>query len=1256
MATATLSQLDEGTTLNVGPLVLSSFTIDSTSGGVDFDTSSLTTLGDDPSTPAFDPGYAFLADPRLTATDTPLDLRIQYDLRSNNGPVIEGASMELDSFGFTSPDAGGSIAVDLRQASQSPFLNLRVENTPTGVKNSSGSADLPGNPLDATDITQNITLTPSAEADPNLARFETRFILTGNFVVVTGTEGDDVIGVGRTSSSSGISPRSGATNNGDQIVARGGADFIRAGGGDDTIDGGAGNDDISGGPGDDTYVFAGAYGNDTITESDRGQSDVVQFGAGISSDQVQFFRAAASDVLDVRGPGGNGITIANQYDEARGTPVAGVETIQFADGAEIDLTSQGLTFTGTNGADQMGGTAFDDTLLGLNDADVLNGLAGNDTLDGGTGNDRLSGGAGNDTYVFSGAFGKDSIEEAASGGTDVISFGAGISATQVRFVASGSQLDLIVGANTISIDGQYNETTGAPVPVVERLDFANGDSVNLAGGLTFTGANTADVISGTSGSDQLIGLGGDDTLSGRGGDDRLDGGAGNDSLSGGAGDDVYSFAGAFGQDVIDEAADGGEDVIQFGQGISASQVRFTASEGRLDVIVGANTISIDGQYNPATGAPVPVIERIEFASGDPINLGGGMTFTGANAADAITGTSLNDTLVGLNGDDTLSGLAGDDSLDGGAGNDSLDGGVGDDVLNGGAGNDALVGGVGNDVYEFAPNFGNDAITEAAGGGQDVIRFDETVRVDQVQFFRADASELLTIRAGAAHSITVAGQFDGADGSPAAGVESIRFTAEGASPIDLTSQGLTFTGTNAADQMGGTAFADTLLGLSGDDLLRGLAGDDVLEGGAGNDSLIGGSGNDTYLFSGNFGKDVIEETGGGGGGDIIQFGAGITATQVRFVAAGSQLDVIVGANTISVDGQYNPTTGEPVPVVERIQFADGNSINLSEGLTFTGANAADTISGSSKNDVLLGLGGDDVLFGLVGNDVLEGGAGNDSLAGGAGDDAYDFAGRFGNDTIDETSGGGTDVIRFGDGITAEQVTFSNVEGQLTINVAGAGSVVVVNQYNPATGQAVPQVESIQFASGDEIDLAGGLTFTGTAGADSVGGTNNSDVLLGLGGDDAIRGLAGSDIASGGQGNDTVIGEAGDDLLLGGAGNDVLIGGLGDDTFAGGAGDDVYSDGPAQNDSNVYVVQSASGRELILDFDAGRDKIGLVDGDLTFADLAIATVGGATSQSAFTTIAVADTGTVLASISGITAGDLDEDSFTLVQLDSLRPDLW
>src|SRR6185369_16887734 len=109
---------------------------------------------------------------------------------------------------------------------------------------------------------------------------------------------------------------------------------------------------------------------------------------------------------------------------------------------------------------------------GLAGNDVLNAGASDDTLIGGAGNDTLKGDIGNDTYVFSRGDGADTVfdyytytyssyEQTGSdgegnptygyvdrtatgdGGADTLTFGSGISASDIVITMSGN--DLIVG-------------------------------------------------------------------------------------------------------------------------------------------------------------------------------------------------------------------------------------------------------------------------------------------------------------------------------------------------------------------------------------------------------------------------------------------------------------------------------------------------------------------------------------------------------------------------------------------------------------------------------------------------------------------------------------------------------------------------------------------------------------------------------------------------------------------------------------------
>ena len=103
--------------------------------------------------------------------------------------------------------------------------------------------------------------------------------------------------------------------------------------------------------------------------------------------------------------------------------------------------------------------------------------------------------------------------------------------------------------------------------------------------------------------------------------------------------------------------------------------------------------------------------------------------------------------------------------------------------------------------------------------------------------------------------------------------------------------------------------------------------------------------------------------------------------------------------------------------------------------------------------------------------------------------------------------------------------------------------------------------------------------------SGGSVGGDDILFGGAGADRLGGKGGNDILYGGDDDDMLWGDDGDDLMYGGLGNDKLYGDKGMDTFALAAGE---------------------GTDMIMDFMAGEDLIGLADG-LTFGQLTVSADG-------------------------------------------------
>jgi len=195
--------------------------------------------------------------------------------------------------------------------------------------------------------------------------------------------------------------------------------------------------------------------------------------------------------------------------------------------------------------------------------------------------------------------------------------------------------------------------------------------------------------------------------------------------------------------------------------------------------------------------------------------------------------------------------------------------------------------------------------------------------------------------------------------------------------------------------------------------------------------------------------------------------------------------------------------------------------------------------------------------------------------------------------------------------------------------------------------------IQPPQGDLVGTAGDDTLAGTDDNDTVAGNLGNDIITGGAGDDILRGdlnnrspqdgeAGGNDIIFGGEGSDRIGGKSGNDILSGDAGDDFIWGDDGDDILMGVAGNDIlvgdnFSDGSG---SDLFVFGNGDGTDTILDFEVDIDRIGLVEGELTFADLILTQDGSAA------VLGVASTGESIAILQGIQATDLTKSSFEVV----------
>lgn len=203
------------------------------------------------------------------------------------------------------------------------------------------------------------------------------------------------------------------------------------------------------------------------------------------------------------------VTTAFYYRYADGNCFEGLREIRFADGTtwyavnrgsdaveSLEGTSAAEVFSsfggndevyagsgsdavdGGEGDDTLDGEAGDDTLSGAAGADELYGYDGRDVLDGGVGDDDLYGERGSDTYVFSGEFGYDYLEDYdTSYGTDVARF-EDVRSTGVTFSRSGSHLLITVTgtARRVKILSYFYSQAYR----VEELQFADGVTLRFA--------------------------------------------------------------------------------------------------------------------------------------------------------------------------------------------------------------------------------------------------------------------------------------------------------------------------------------------------------------------------------------------------------------------------------------------------------------------------------------------------------------------------------------------------------------------------------------------------------------------------------------------------------------------------------------------------------------------------------------------------------------------------------------------------------
>ncbi|PTQ90623.1 calcium-binding protein [Agitococcus lubricus] len=751
-------------------------------------------------------------------------------------------------------------------------------------------------------------------------------------------------------------------------------------------------------------------------------------------------------------------------------------------------------------AENVIGTAFNDSIIGNYKANVLNGGRGADTM---------IGGAGNDTYYIDDV-GDVVHEELTTVEYDPVLMGVFES-----------------GVDTVSYT-YYQPLDGM------------GISVNLTTGYTSVGSNNLHAF------ENVTGTRLDDILVGNDRDNILNGGKGRDTMVGGAGNDTY-YIDHLEDEVIEQATE-----LEFTTGRYVDGGNDTVSFANYQTDIGLHINLMTGYYVGYSN-----LEHIENLTGTTANdeligndknniLNGGRgadTMAGGlgndtyyidhtgdlvleqiTVVDSVTGEFVeagNDTVSfanyqpltyeGIRVDLTtgysslgVSDLRAIENLTGTNKNDELIGNRKDNILNGGQGSDTLSGGLGNDTY-YIDSF-SDFITEQAfaidevtgavvDAGNDTVSFanykliGRGVRVDLVAGYSSIGSgdfiniENVTgtaaddhLRGNDKNNVLNGGRgvdtmFGGLgndtyyidnindqitdvedyiDGMGRLLLDGGNDTVSFANYQVIYESGIAVDLTTGYSSVGAGDFRniENLIGSTENDILVGNQKSNILNGGKGKDTMVGGAGNDTYYIDNR--DDIVDEQ-----------ASYIDPTTGRLLDGGNDTLSFVNYRPV---GHY------------------GVFVDLMSGHSSIGYNDfrhIENINGSAANDYLLGN---------HKANVLNGGGGADLMVGGAGNDTY---------YIDHIADAVEEYASYTDPVTGRML-----EG-------GSDTVSFVN-YKALTRQGV------------HIDLMSGYSNVGQVDfrqIENVTGSHVDDQLIGNDKDNALNGGRGADLMEGWLGNDT-----------------------------------------------------------------------------------------------------------------------------------------
>jgi Ca2+-binding RTX toxin-like protein len=601
-----------------------------------------------------------------------------------------------------------------------------------------------------------------------------------------------------------------------------------------------------------------------------------------------------------------------------------------------------------------------------------------------------------------------------------------------------------------------------------------------------------------------------------------------------------------------------------------------------------------------------------------------ITFGDATNTKVITTHGGNDTITANAGNNNVTSAAGDDTVTLGAGNDTVSAGEGNDTLTDAGGNNDVDMGAGNDTASFSGEgndiikggAGNDTITSAAGHDD----IDGGEGDDSIIMTPGDLEVLDTVVGGEGRDTVIITDADNITESEAQRVTEVEvFQLDGGSDTEFTTLTVTdnliktatdndFT-VDTSDATGGHTVDMT--NITAPEYKFTLTGsEDHAETVIADDATINSMSTLTF---------------GANAGDTLRVVDGATIT-VSDLANTTGLDVMVLESDSNIAQTWNIDLDKSMTIDVSTNVPEGSVLNINtvgDAVVTVNFNANITVNPTGNvtlntqfnftdnADDMTGTAGDDVFVANSRDQVETADFANASTEVNGDELILNFGVFNGDESLDEQLNKADisemEIITFKQDLTsASGVRFTDVDGTTgemevdlnVINLTDLNDTVIVDDANGVTVNG--------FGGADNLTTNSAATLDGGDDADTLNGSADSDVLNGGNGGDTINGNGGDDTVDGGAGDDTITTAAGNDSITAGEGNDTVDASSGNDAVSLGEGDDHLTIA-ADDLSSADVIDGGEGSDTLYTSDTN-----MADADFTeVSNMEVLTLNAATT---------------------------------------------